>query len=119
MSTARRGRPSNTWAFDLFVLSMAAAVVLASVLLDTNTEVVTFFGWELPPLCTWRRLTGMECLGCGLTRSFVFMGHLKLMDAFHLHLFGPVLYVFVTAQVPYRLLQLTRHLRVRLHPVEG
>ena len=113
MSAARAARPSNTWAFDLFVLVLAGGVAVASVVLDTNTEVVTLFGYEVPPLCTWRNLMGMECMGCGLTRSFVFMGHLKLADAFQLHVLGPVLYVFVTAQVPYRLLQLARHLRFR------
>ncbi len=82
-------------------------------LLDTNAEAVSIYGWEIPPLCSWRNMTGMDCLGCGLTRSFVFMGHLQLIESFKLHMLGPLLYVFVVAQVPFRIIQLFRHLQLR------
>ena len=108
----KRG-PKTSWGFDLFALCLSGAMAAASVLLDTNGEAVNLLGWELPPLCSWRNLTGMDCLGCGLTRSFVFMGHAQVIESFKLHLLGPVLYVFVVAQVPYRIIQLFRHLQLR------
>lgn len=106
-------KPRTAWGFDLFVLVLCGAVFLASVLLDTTSEQVTLFGWDVPALCAWRNMTGMECMGCGLTRSFVFMGHLQFIEAFKLHWMGPALYIFSTAQVPYRLMNLFRHWRLR------
>ena len=73
-------KPRTAWGFDLFVLVLCGAVFLASVLLDTTSEQVTLFGWDVPALCAWRNMTGMECMGCGLTRSFVFMGHLQFIE---------------------------------------
>jgi len=33
------------------------------------------------PLCQFRAITGIPCLGCGLTRSFIGMAHLDVMRA--------------------------------------
>lgn len=106
-------RPKTHWGFDVFVLVLTLGVAIASVLLDTTSEQVTLFGYDVPPLCAWRNFTGMECLGCGLTRSFVFMGHAEVIEAFKLHWMGPALYVFAVAQVPYRMMNLFRHWRLR------
>ena len=70
--------------------------------LTTDTQAVQLFGWTLPPLCPVKLLTGHDCLGCGLTRSFVFMGHGELGAAFGRHKLGPLLYLIVLAQVPLR-----------------
>ena len=64
------------------------------------------WGWEVPPVCLFTNLFGVECLGCGLTRSFTYMGHGDLHAAVDLHLFGPVLYVLVLAQLPLRVWRL-------------
>ena len=93
-------------ALHLVLLFGSLAVVLASVLLGGDGEAVYLFGEPLPPICTIKRLTGFDCPGCGLTRSFVFMGHGAVLDAFRMHLLGPLMWVLVAAQVPYRLLRL-------------
>jgi len=95
---------------DLFLFALCTSVILASVLMTTDNESVFVWGWELPPLCTWKWLTGMECFGCGLTRSFVFMGHGQLTEAFARHWAGPVFWVLVLSQVPWRLFQIIRNL---------
>lgn len=76
--------------------------------MDGDSSSVEFFGRPLPPLCTFKALTGWDCPGCGLTRSFVFMGSGSVIEAFRVHLFGPVLWVAVAAQIPYRLIGLYR-----------
>jgi len=95
----------------VFILLMTAGVIAASIILTPGDHAVSLFGHELPPTCTFKRLTGHDCLGCGLTRSFTYMGHLALRDAFSRHILGPVLYVFVGAQIPYRLIQIGRRLK--------
>ncbi|MBC7253665.1 MAG: DUF2752 domain-containing protein [Actinobacteria bacterium] len=56
-------------------------------------------GWveRLSPGCLFRRLTGLPCLLCGMTRSFAAVSHGRFSDAFRHHLLGPPLYLSVTA----------------------
>ena len=44
------------------------------------------------PMCTFNRLTHAPCLGCGLTRSFIALGHGNLSWALAMHPFGVVLF---------------------------
>ncbi|MCB9763241.1 MAG: DUF2752 domain-containing protein [Alphaproteobacteria bacterium] len=106
-AAARRAPPSRrSWHATILVVSLV--VVVASVLLDTTAQTVSFFGDPIPPLCVIRRLTGYRCPGCGLTRAFVFMGHGDPLSALRMNLMGPLMWVLVAAQVPYRAKQLMR-----------
>jgi hypothetical protein len=44
---------------------------------------------RLPAVCAFRRLTGLPCPGCGLTRSWVLTAHGRLRLASDRHPFGP------------------------------
>ncbi len=70
------------------------------------------FGWDIPPLCLFSNLTGMDCFGCGLTRSFTYMGHGDVAAAFARHMLGPLFYVLVVAQVPLRTWRLWQTRRI-------
>ena len=97
-------------------LGGAALVLVVSGVLAPSDTALSLMGWELPPLCAWKNATGWDCLGCGLTRSFVWMGHGNLRAAFGLHALGPVLYLAVLLQVPLRLWRLWQ---LRSGVVEG
>ncbi|MFW0792430.1 DUF2752 domain-containing protein [Gordonia sp. CPCC 205515] len=43
-----------------------------------------------PDLCPFRRMTGLPCPACGLTRSWVSFAHGDVSAAFGYNLFGPV-----------------------------
>lgn len=47
------------------------------------------------PLCQFKVITHLPCFGCGLTRSFIGMAHLKFADAVFYHPFGAVLFPLV------------------------
>ncbi len=42
--------------------------------------------------CVFRRVTGIPCLFCGMTRSMIACAHLRLQDAFYYHLLGPFIF---------------------------
>ncbi|MFW0787198.1 DUF2752 domain-containing protein [Gordonia sp. CPCC 206044] len=46
-----------------------------------------------PDVCPFRRLTGLPCPGCGLTRSWVAMAHGDPAAAFGFNAFGPLVMV--------------------------
>lgn len=99
------------WFGDASLLAICAVVIAAAFLLTPSTVELSFFGWDVPVLCAFRRVTGWPCPGCGLTRSFVFLAHGQLGDAFRMNVFGPVAFGWVLAQIPWRTLRIWRATR--------
>ena len=58
--------------------------------------------FSLPPLCVSRAWWGVECPGCGLTRSFVALSSGELVESLRLHRVGWLLYIAVVGKIPYR-----------------
>lgn len=81
---------------------LCLVVVVLSTLLRPDPQQLSLFGWQVPGLCLWSNLTGWECFGCGLTRSFTYMGHLMLPEAWGMHKAGPFLWVGTVLQIPLR-----------------
>lgn len=101
------------WFGEAFVLLLCGAVVATAVVLTPTVEAVSLFGYPIPVMCTFRQFLGVPCLGCGLTRSFTFMAHGDLWNAFEMNVIGPIFFVVVAAQVPYRMIRLGRRVRER------
>ena len=87
---------------DWTVFGVAFGIVVFSVLLTPSVESVSLGSYVLPDLCAFRRMTGTDCLGCGLTRSFVYMGHAQWSAAFESHWLGPLGWSLVAFQLPWR-----------------
>ena len=94
--------PAVSKKVHILILALASLVVLASLLLEPGQDGVSLLGRELPSSCTLKRLTGWGCPGCGLTRSFAYMAHLQVREAWEMHLLGPAGWLAVAVQVPYR-----------------
>ena len=58
---------------------------------------------EVPPLCPIRRLTDIPCIGCGGTRSWVDMAHLRFAEAFLQSPLGATLFLGAAAMMLYHL----------------
>lgn len=65
-------------------------------------------GYPLPQTCASRSLFGLNCPGCGLTRSFIHMAEGDWAASWRCHRLGGLMAVVVSFQVPYRLLALRR-----------
>lgn len=90
------------------VLVLTVGMLVAAVFLSPASEAVSLFGFEVPVLCGWRRLTGEACPGCGMTRAFSFMAHGHVVEAFRVNPAGPLVFLLVLTQPPWRLWQLWR-----------
>ena len=99
---------SQRWFADAFVLGLCAAILLAAALMSPSPDAVGLFGVDIPVVCGMRRLTGLGCPGCGLTRSFVFLGHGRVAEAFQMNWLGPPLFLAVLLQVPWRIYRIAR-----------
>jgi hypothetical protein len=107
---------SQRWFSDAVVLVIAVGILVGSALLSPSPDVVGLLGFDVPVVCGMRRLTGIPCPGCGLTRSFAFLAHGHLAESFHMNWLGPPLFLAVLAQVPWRLYRIAR---ARTEPAAG
>jgi hypothetical protein len=58
--------------------------------------------FALPPLCASRAIFGLQCPGCGLTRSFVALAHGDVAESLRFNRVGWLLALAVVVQIPYR-----------------
>ena len=89
------------------MLVVVTIVVALSFLLQVRPDQRVEFRWwpdlPLPHLCISRTAFGVECPGCGLTRSFIHLAGGRWRESFEIHRVGWVLALAVLAQFPYRL----------------
>jgi hypothetical protein len=88
--------------------ALVIAVSFALEVRDGETIGIPELDRPLPGVCTFRRLTGQPCPGCGLTRCFVSIAHGDVIAALTFNAAGLLIFVVVAAQIPYRAVQLWR-----------
>ncbi len=107
MTFARRPE----WLLHGSLLGVSTVVVaLAATMSVHQTSEVRLPGlpFSLPELCYFRATTGLNCPGCGLTRSFISLAHGELALAWHYNPGGVLFFPIVLFQIPYRAAQLLR-----------
>ena len=87
---------------DRSMMLLCGLVLLASFLLTPGVDVVSLGSWHVPALCMSRRVFDIQCPGCGLTRSFVFLAHFHPVMAWEANKLGIPMYFLVAAQIPFR-----------------
>lgn len=99
------------------VLALAVCVIILSLSLEvTDRQRVFLSGFEglpVPQLCSSRAWLGINCPGCGLTRSFIHLAHGRFAESLATHRVGWVLALVIVLQIPYRIISL------RQRPVGG
>jgi hypothetical protein len=102
--------------YHRILLGLSSAVLAASFLLqlpsDSPVE-LPIVGVRLPSLCVWRNSLGVDCPGCGLTRSFICLAHGRPAEAWYFNPAGLLFFAVIVVQIPYRGLQLWRLARGR------
>ena len=110
---------SNFWLHVTFLAMSLGIIVCSLVMTVEGPTTVRFPGmpFTMPESCMSRRAWGIDCPGCGLTRSFISMSHLQFGNAFSFNPAGPLVYLFVLWQIPWHVFQLHRLLSLR-RPIE-
>lgn len=106
-----RPSPSSQWLYHALWLAIPAAALALSCVLDVRDQrqvVVPLINQPLPELCTFRRMFGIDCAGCGLTRSFISISHGDLVQSLRYNPAGLLLYAMAAFQLPWQSLQLWR-----------
>lgn len=97
--------------FHGVLLLMSAGVLIAAACLQirgTDQVVLPVVNIALPDVCSYKRLVGVDCPGCGLTRCFISLLNGDLKGAWAFNPAGVLLFVVVVVQIPYRGFQLHR-----------
>lgn len=102
---ATRTKSVLLWLSLVGVLAVLALTMTMSVQ-GSSQVALPGMSTPLPELCNARRFFGVECPGCGLTRSFISMGHGNVQAAWSFNPSGPLWFVAMLAQLPYRAAQL-------------
>ena len=101
------GRTDHLWILAIAALAIAGSFLLR--LSDEGIIVLPIPGLSvtkpLPQTCLSRSIFGVSCPGCGLTRSFVAIGHGDLHAALLANPIGPAIYLLCLLQAPYRLVE--------------
>lgn len=109
-----RDLESQSIGYQCWILFFAAGMVVAALILhraEGNEETkLQLLGTSspLPELCMSKRLFGMQCPGCGLTRSVVASSRGQWRRAMHHHPAGPIIFGWALVQIPYRIANLWR-----------
>jgi len=93
----------------LWIMAVSVAAIVGSFILQPTDGgdcapaiALPGAGVALPESCISRRIFNVTCPGCGLTRSFVATARGRLTEAFRNNAMGPVLYLILLVQIPYR-----------------
>lgn len=96
---------------SILIVAICTFAILIAVLLTPTAPgaSLTFAGLQLPPTCGSVRTLGIECPGCGLTRSWVSAVHFRLSESFAHHRLGWLVLL-------YAMLQILRHASLLAKP---
>lgn len=83
-------------------LSGSILILLCSWVMSTGDErqVLLPGVGVLPETCTLHTHFGVDCPGCGLTRSFIHLAHGNLRTAWTLSPVGLLLFIYIASQIP-------------------
>ena len=94
----------NAWAWRIgFGLSVPLIGLMLRINESDSVVFVFLPNHPLPTLCLLRRHFGLECLGCGLTRSIVLLMQGRLYESMVAHSLGWLILLLILVQVPYGL----------------
>src|SRR5262245_17142778 len=97
--------------YHIILLAICSSVLLVATMLsirERSDVVLPLLQLPVPELCMMRRMVGIDCPGCGLTRCFISLAHGDLASAWSYNPAGIWLFLIMAFQIPFRSYQLWR-----------
>lgn len=93
--------PQRSLSYCLWLASSVVVLLLSWVMSTGDGRQVVLPGvGVIPETCTLHTRFGVDCPGCGLTRSFIHLAHGNLRAAWSLNPVSLLLFIFVASQIP-------------------
>lgn len=92
---------------SLFCLSLAAVMQVG----DNRRVYLPGAAEPVPELCALYSRFGIDCPGCGLTRTFIYMAHGQLVSAWHTNPVAILVFLFACLQIPMGVAQVIFRIR--------
>lgn len=102
---------SAGWPFHALLLVLCSIVIVLAVAMEVEGPTqVRLPGMQgpLPDICMMKRSFNVDCPGCGMTRSFISLGHGQIGRSLRFHPLGWLMFSVILFQIPYRIAQLHR-----------
>jgi hypothetical protein len=99
------------WLYHAVLLGLSSGVLLMALLLSIRGQsqvILPGINVPLPELCMSRRMFGLSCPGCGLTRCFISLARGDVAAAWSYNPAGLLLFAVTAFQIPLRAWQLWR-----------
>ena len=92
----------------VWLIGSLSCLALAACLTVGENRRVYLPGWSqpIPETCVTYIRLGLDCPGCGLTRTFVHMAHAQFAEAWRLSPVGTFVFLFACLQIPFGTAQL-------------
>jgi len=95
-----------------FMLIVACLIVVSALVFrvpsNDRVELTGMEGLPMPSMCMSKSMLGLDCPGCGLTRSLLCFFQGDFGNSLALHRIGWIMAVAVILQFPYRIVALVR-----------
>ena len=101
------GVASLLWMHGVFFLASLVVVAMSMLMRSEGVTAVYLPGTSLPlpDTCMAKRMFGLPCPGCGMTRAFISIGHGQWGRAWGFNPASFILYPFVAVQIPWHAMQ--------------
>ncbi len=95
------------WGYALWFVGPLCVMLLAATMSVGPGRTVSLPGiGQLPETCTLHTRLGIDCPGCGLTRSFIHLAHGRVQAAWNLNPVALFMFAYVAWQIPLALVSL-------------
>ena len=109
LSPAAQRRADMTHHATFLVLALLALVLSFVMRIEEGRYVfLPFFDSPLPDVCTFKRMFGIGCPGCGLTRSFLCIAQGEFVAGWNYNVVAPLMFATMLLQLVYRPWQIAR-----------
>lgn len=80
-------------------LTLLSTVLAVSMVLPPELFVERYRDASTGSICLFKRITSVPCPLCGMTRAFVYAGHLKIVESFFHNPAGFVLFIYLVIYI--------------------